>query len=220
MTWFSPTKTLVRRALLPHLIIRYSFVYFFISYFGLFYLFLHSDIIQFTNCSLRRVGAIELSVDSNVLKLLDVCPRSTFFCGTKISICHGTIYALRACNSSSLTMCQTMWVCSMTRYCVEYRLLVCHAQFERFCVVERFIWRSFSFMISLFVFSLFVGFLNYLQIILFLIIHDVWQIMWFFEMMNGWSLMFDSYFQVYIFALAAIIIKSVIMSSSLFFMHH
>jgi hypothetical protein len=63
--------------------------------FGLFYLFLQSDIIQFTNCSLGRVGAIELSVDSYVFKLLDVCPGSTFFfCGTKISICHGAIYAL------------------------------------------------------------------------------------------------------------------------------
>jgi hypothetical protein len=47
--------------------------------FGLFYLFLHSDIIQFTNCSLRRVGAIKLPVDSYVFKLLDVCPGSTFF---------------------------------------------------------------------------------------------------------------------------------------------
>jgi hypothetical protein len=54
-------------------------VYFPSLIFGLFYLFLHSDIIQFTNCSLSRVGAIELSVDSYVLKLLDVCPGSTFF---------------------------------------------------------------------------------------------------------------------------------------------
>jgi hypothetical protein len=65
---------------------------------------------------------------------LDVCPGSTFFfCGTKISICHGAIYALWACNSSSLTMCQTMWGC--VRWCDTVQnivYLVCHAQFERF----------------------------------------------------------------------------------------
>jgi hypothetical protein len=117
MTWFSPTKTLVTRALLPHLIIRYFFCVFFPSLIlGLFYLFLHSDIIQFINCSLRRVGAIELPVDSYVFKLLDVCAGSTFFSvELRFSICHGAIYALRACNSSSLTLCQTTWWC--VRWC-------------------------------------------------------------------------------------------------------
>jgi hypothetical protein len=62
--------------------------------FGLFYFFLHPDIIQFTNCSLRRVGAIELSVDSNVSSSWMFAQDQYFFCGPKISICHGTIYAL------------------------------------------------------------------------------------------------------------------------------
>jgi hypothetical protein len=73
------------------------FCIFSISYFGgCSILFLHSDIIQFINCSLRRVGAIELPVDSYVFKLLDVCAGSTFLFPVELrfSICHGAIYAL------------------------------------------------------------------------------------------------------------------------------